>query len=94
MATIPYTAHPVDLDAALRGLATQARTRYAGEAARIDRGLVIALKGGVMLHADGTATVRYRGAQWTVVARDGSTLATGEHKVTEVIGSRLVVEKI
>ncbi|MDM0073125.1 NfeD family protein [Variovorax sp. J2P1-59] len=45
-------------------------------------------------NADGTATVRYRGAQWTVVARDGSALATGEHKVAEVIGSRLVVEKI
>ncbi len=43
---------------------------------------------------DGTATVRYRGAQWTVVARPGSTPSAGEHKVTEVIGSRLVVEKV
>ncbi|MET3440280.1 membrane protein implicated in regulation of membrane protease activity [Variovorax paradoxus] len=42
---------------------------------------------------DGTATVRYRGAQWTVVQRAGRTPSTGEHRVVEVIGSRLVVEK-
>jgi membrane protein implicated in regulation of membrane protease activity len=43
---------------------------------------------------DGTATVRYRGAQWTVVQRAGQTPSTGEHRVVEVIGSRLVVDKI
>jgi len=43
---------------------------------------------------DGTATVRYRGAQWTAVARAGDVPAAGQHKVVEVIGSRLVVEKI
>ncbi len=45
-------------------------------------------------NVDGTATVRYRGAQWTVVPRPGSLPTTGEHRVTEVIGSRLVVDKI
>jgi membrane protein implicated in regulation of membrane protease activity len=44
-------------------------------------------------NTDGTATVRYRGAQWTVVQRAGRTPSTGEHRVVEVIGSRLVVEK-
>lgn len=44
---------------------------------------------------DGTATVRYRGAQWTVVQRAGQHApSTGEHRVVEVIGSRLVVDKI
>ncbi|WP_076997189.1 NfeD family protein [Variovorax sp. KK3] len=43
---------------------------------------------------DGTASVRYRGAQWTVVPRAGTTPAVGEHRVAEVIGSRLVVDKI
>jgi len=43
---------------------------------------------------DGTATVRYRGALWTVVPRAGATPAAGEHRVAEVIGSRLVVDKI
>ncbi len=45
-------------------------------------------------NTDGTATVRYRGAQWTVVPRAGSTTSTGEHRVVEVIGSRLVLDKI
>ena len=44
--------------------------------------------------SDGTATVRYRGAQWTVVSRAGAATAPGEHRVAEVIGSRLIVEKI
>lgn len=43
---------------------------------------------------DGTAIVRYRGAQWTVVQRAGRAPTTGEHRVVEVIGSRLVVDKI
>ncbi len=43
---------------------------------------------------DGTATVRYRGAQWTVVPRPGATPTIGEHRVAEVVGSRLVVDKI
>ena len=45
-------------------------------------------------NSDGTATVRYRGAQWTVVPRPGHTPVPGEHRVTEIIGSRLVVDKI
>jgi len=43
--------------------------------------------------ADGTARVRYRGAKWTVVARDGQERAPGMHRVVEVVGSRLLVEK-
>lgn len=44
--------------------------------------------------ADGTASVRYRGAQWTVVPRAGATLSTGAHRVVEVSGNRLVVDKL
>ena len=43
--------------------------------------------------ADGTASVKYRGAQWTVIPRDVTSQAIGAHRVTEVIGNRLVVEK-
>ena len=43
---------------------------------------------------DGTATVRYRGASWTVVHRSGSAPSSGAHRVTEVVGNRLVVDKI
>ena len=45
-------------------------------------------------NANDTAAVRYRGAQWTVIPRPGATPAPGEHRVVEVVGSRLVVEKI
>ena len=45
-------------------------------------------------NADGSATVRYRGAQWTVVPLAGVAPSPGAHRVTEVVGSRLVVEKI
>jgi membrane protein implicated in regulation of membrane protease activity len=44
--------------------------------------------------ADGTASVKYRGANWTVVALAGAVHGTGPHRVREVIGNRLVVEKI
>ena len=43
---------------------------------------------------DGTAAIKYRGANWTVVAAAGAIHATGAHRVREVVGSRLVVEKI
>ena len=43
---------------------------------------------------DGTASIKYRGANWTVVAMEGSVHGTGAHRVREVVGSRLVVEKI
>jgi membrane protein implicated in regulation of membrane protease activity len=45
-------------------------------------------------NGDGTASVRYRGAAWTVVAAPGMPVAPGPHRVREVVGSRLVVEKI
>jgi len=43
---------------------------------------------------DGTASVRYRGANWTVVAAPGSAHHKGAHRVREVTGNRLVVEKM
>ncbi len=45
-------------------------------------------------NTDGTAQVKYRGAQWTVIPRDGVAPETGMHRVAEVTGNRLVVEKI
>ena len=43
---------------------------------------------------DGTAQVRYRGAPWTAVLRPGAPQRAGSHRVTELIGSRLVLEPI
>jgi membrane protein implicated in regulation of membrane protease activity len=44
-------------------------------------------------NADGTASIKYRGANWTAVA-GGPDHATGPHRVREVVGNRLVLEKI
>jgi len=44
--------------------------------------------------ADGTAKVRYRGAAWTVAHVPGAAPSTGLHRVREVVGSRLIVEKL
>lgn len=43
--------------------------------------------------ADRTAAVRYRGAQWTALLQEGQTPEPGLFRVTELQGSRLVVEK-
>lgn len=42
---------------------------------------------------DGTANVQYRGTNWTVLHRAGVSPTAGLHKVAEVIGNRLLVEK-
>lgn len=45
-------------------------------------------------NADGTATVKFRGANWTAVSSDpsGSSL-TGSFRICEMLGNRLVIEK-
>lgn len=43
---------------------------------------------------DGTAVVKYRGANWTVADAGTPPHLPGPHRVREVVGSRLVVEKI
>lgn len=58
MTTVAQPLTAVQFDTALRQAADRARTRYAGESARIDRGLVIALNHGVTLHQDSTASVQ------------------------------------
>ncbi|NJS36473.1 MAG: NfeD family protein [Brachymonas sp.] len=46
-------------------------------------------------NTDGTAQVRYRGSQWSVIAAKGvGEMQPGLHRVKEVSGSRLIVERI
>lgn len=44
-------------------------------------------------NSDGTANVKYRGANWTVMHRAGVSPSEGAHRVVEVIGNRLLVDK-
>jgi membrane protein implicated in regulation of membrane protease activity len=43
--------------------------------------------------SDGTASVKYRGAQWTVIRAPGTPPEPGMYKVSELIGNRLMVAK-
>ncbi len=43
---------------------------------------------------DGTAQIRYRGAQWTALHRPGTLPHPGPHRVVELVGSRLLVEPL
>ena len=45
-------------------------------------------------NADGTASVKYRGAQWTAIHRTGTVPRTGLHRVAELVGNRLLVDPI
>ncbi|MFY9329019.1 MAG: NfeD family protein [Georgfuchsia sp.] len=44
--------------------------------------------------AEGTSTVKYRGANWKVSLLEGATPSPGAHRIVEVVGSRLVVKKL
>jgi membrane protein implicated in regulation of membrane protease activity len=44
--------------------------------------------------SDGTAQIRYRGAQWTAMLRPGTPSRPGPHRVIELVGSRLLVEPV
>jgi membrane protein implicated in regulation of membrane protease activity len=73
------------------------RDRRAREAANANPDVNLDIGETVQVHGwneDGTATVKHRGANWTVVALEGSVHGTGAHRVREIVGSRLVVEKI
>lgn len=43
---------------------------------------------------DGTASVRYRGAQWQVITRSGEPEGAGSYRVAELVGNKLLVEKV
>ena len=44
--------------------------------------------------ADGTATIKYRGANWTAQLQEGSSSGVGAYSVEQVIGSRLILKKV
>lgn len=43
---------------------------------------------------DGSTSIKYRGAQWRAVHLEGKTPVPGMHRIVQVIGSQLVLEKI
>ena len=43
---------------------------------------------------EGTANVKYRGSNWTAIHRSGVIPSAGPHRVSELVGSRLLVDKV
>ena len=44
-------------------------------------------------NADGTANVKYRGSNWAAITHASGPMA-GQHRIKELLGNRLVLEKI
>ncbi len=63
----------------------------ADRAVNLDVGETVQIPG---WNADGTAQIRYRGAQWTAIHRPGVTPLPGPHRVVELVGNRLLVEAL
>ena len=65
--------------------------------ARADRSVNLDVGEIVQIEAwnpDGTAIVKYRGSNWTAIHRSGVTPSAGAHRVSELVGSRLLVDKV
>lgn len=65
--------------------------------ARADRSVNMDVGEAIMVESwnpDGTTTVKYRGAQWTAIHRPGVTPSTGMHRVSELVGNRLLVDPL
>lgn len=73
------------------------RSRPGEPPARADRSVNLDVGETVYIDSwqpDGTAIVKYRGASWTAVHRQGITPATGPHRVAELVGNRLLVDPL
>ena len=73
------------------------RRRPGDPSARADRSVNLDVGETIVIdswNADGTTTVKYRGATWTAIHRPGVTPSTGMHRVTELVGSRLLVDPL
>ena len=73
------------------------RRRPGDPPARADRSVNLDVGETVQVNewaADGTAVVKYRGANWTAIHRDGAVPVTGPHRVVELVGSRLLLESL
>ena len=71
------------------------RTRPGDPSARADRSGNLDIGEIVQIdawHSDGTAQVKYRGANWTAIHRPGITPSTGNYRVAELVGNRLLVD--
>lgn len=73
------------------------RRRPSDPSARAQRSVNLDVGETVLVQAwepDGTAQVKYRGAAWTAILAPGGDPQPGTYRVTELVGNRLLVQKI
>ena len=73
------------------------RKRPGDPSARADRSVNLDVGETLMIESwnlDGTSLVKYRGATWTAIHRPGVTPSTGMHRVSELVGNRLLVDPL
>ena len=76
---------------ALRGRAAPPEHASANRDVNLDIGEQVHVN---VWNTDGTANVKYRGANWTVGLADGAAARPGQFKVRRVVGNRLIVENV
>ena len=79
------------------GLYLMKKRRPGDPSPRADRSVNLDVGETVLIeswNADGTTTVKYRGASWTAMHRPGITPSTGMHRVAELVGNRLLVDPV
>ena len=94
---LQFTTAAVVAGAAVGGLTWQRRRRPGDPSPRAQRSVNLDIGETVQVErwaADGTAQVRYRGATWTALHRDGSTPQPGPHRVAELVGNRLLLDPL
>lgn len=73
------------------------RRRPGDPSARADRSVNLDVGETIMIdswNADGTSSVKYRGANWVAIHRHGVQPSTGLHRVAELVGNRLLVDPL
>ncbi len=73
------------------------KKRPGDPSARADRSVNLDVGETILIeswNADGTTTVKYRGATWTAIHRPGVKPSTGMHRVSELVGNRLLVDPV
>lgn len=75
----------------LRGKKMQGQPAQANQDVNMDIGQMVQVRS---WHADGTATLKYRGAVWTAELLQGSSAGVGTYRIAQIVGSRLVLEKV
>lgn len=75
----------------LRGKSPNSERATANKDVNLDIGETVVVEAWL---ADGTATVKYRGAAWSAGLAPGAVAGPGPHRIVEVLGNRLILQPL